>query len=117
MAAGSWETTSSRPAMSRSANRRDLDPLVEFLVLVLRLRVVLERLFDDLKLVGVTGARMVDWAECRARDSVEITNISGRYTGSTGTGELDTPPDGPAGACLDGTGRLSRVLGGAVRRF
>jgi hypothetical protein len=105
--------------MSRSASRRRvLVPLVECLVLVLALRVVLDRLFDDLKLVGVRGARMVDRADCRARDPVEESmNNSGGYTGSTGTGELGTsPPEVSAEAGLDGAGGLSNGLGRGDRR-
>ena len=84
MAAGSWEANSSRPAMSRSASRREFVPLKELLVLMLTLRPVLirlvrlVRLFVDLKLVGVTGARMVDRVDCRAHAfAEEITNDSG----------------------------------------
>jgi len=77
--------------MSRSASRRALEPLVEFLVLMLlTLRFTLDRLFIDLKLrdLGVKGAKMVDRVECRAaRDAVEATPNIG-YTGSTGAGEL-----------------------------
>jgi hypothetical protein len=114
VAAGCWSATSSRPAMSRSASRRVLVPLV---VLVLTLRVVLDRLFADLKLVGVMGARMVDRTDCRERDPVkDITNKSGGYTGSTGIGELGTPPDVSVEAGLDGTRGLSRGLGRVVRR-
>lgn len=98
MAAVCWSAKASRPAMSRSASRRVLAPL-----LVLTLRVVLDRLFVDFKLVGVMGARMVDRADCRASDPVEdITNNSGGYTGSTGAGELGTAPNVSAEAGLDG---------------
>jgi hypothetical protein len=88
------------------------------LVLVLTLRVILDRLFVDLKLVGVMGARMVDRTDCRERDPVEeITNRSGGYTGSTGTRELGTPPDVSVEAGLDGAGGSSSGLGRVVRRF
>jgi len=104
--------------MSRSAKRRVFVPLVEFLVLVLRLRVVLDWLLVDLKLVGVMGARMVDRGDCRTCVPVEeITNISGGYTGSTGTGELGNPPGASAKRGLDGAGGPSSGLGRVVRRF
>ena len=101
MAARCWEATSSRPSMSRSASRRPLEPLVEFLVLMLlTLRFTLDRLFK-LRDLGVKGPRMVDRAECRAaRDAVE-PNIG--YTGSTGPGELGFTSSVPVRAGLDGS--------------
>lgn len=111
--------------MSRSASWRLPVPLVaELFVLVLALRdFVLDRLFVDLKLrlLGVKGARMVDRADCRARrDSVEeITNTSGGYTGSTGTGEQRALPGISSCTGLGGAGELgpSRRLSGVFRRF
>ena len=108
MAARCWEATSSKPSMSRSASRRALEPLVECLVLMLlTLRLKLDRLFVDFKLrdLGVKGANMVDLVECRvARDAVssleETPNIG--YTGSTGAGELGFASGVPIRSGLDG---------------
>jgi hypothetical protein len=108
--------------MSRSASRRVLEPLVEFLVLMLLiLRFILDRLFIDLKLrdLGVKGARMVDRVECRAaRDVVEGTPNIG-YTGSTGAGELGFASCVPVWAGLDGSRgpSINIELGEVVRRF
>ncbi len=92
--------------MSRSASWRPLDPLVEFLILMLlTLRFTLDRLFVDLKLrdLGVKGARMVDRVECRAaRDAAEESPNIG-YTGSTGPGELGFTSSVPVRAGLDGS--------------
>jgi len=92
--------------MSRSASRRVLEPLVEFLVLMLLiLRFTLDRLFIDLKLrdFGVKGARMDDRGEFRgARDAAEETPNIG-YTGSTGAGELGFASGVPVWAGLDGS--------------
>jgi hypothetical protein len=108
--------------MSRSASRRALDPLVEFLVLMLlTLRFTLDRLFVDLKLrdLGVKGARIVDRVDCRsARDSVEeIPNIG--YTGSTGPEELGFTSSISVWAGLDGSRGPSKNSGlaAALRRF
>jgi hypothetical protein len=122
VAARCSEATSSRPSMSRSASRRELEPLVEFLVLMLlTLRFTLDRLFSDLKLrdLGVKGERMVDRVECRAaRDVVEETPNIG-YTGSTGAGELGFASDVPVRACLDGSRgpSINSGLGEVVGRF
>lgn len=108
--------------MSRSANRRVLEPLVEFLVLMLLiLRFILDRLFIDLKLrdLGVKGARMVDRVECRAaRDAVEENPNIG-YTGSTGAGELGFASCVPVWVGLDGSRgpSINIELGEVVRRF
>jgi hypothetical protein len=109
--------------MSRSANRRVLEPLVESLVLMLlTLRFTLDRLFVDLKLrdLGVKGPRMVDRVECRAaRDApVEETPNIG-YTGSTGAGELGFASGVPVRAGLDGSRgpSIKNGLGEVVRRF
>lgn len=108
--------------MSRSASRRVLEPLVEFLVLMLLLlRFTLDRLFVDLKLrdLGVKGARKVDRIEYRAaRSAVEETPNIG-YTGSTGAGELGFASGVPVWAGLDGeTGpSINSGLGEVVRRF
>jgi hypothetical protein len=108
--------------MSRSASRRVLEPLVEFLVMMLLiLRFILDRLFVDLKLrdFGVKGARMVDRVECRAaRDGVEETPNIG-YTGSTGAGDLGFASGVPVWAGLDGPRgpSINSGLGEVVRRF
>ncbi len=121
MAAGSWEATSSRPSMSRSASRRELVPLVEFLVLMLlTLRFILDRLFVDLKLrvPEVKGARTVDQVERRAALD-EVEEVPKGYTGSTGAGELGTTSDTPAWAVL-GESRgpsINSGLGKVVRLF
>lgn len=107
--------------MSRSASRRPLEPLVEFLVLMLlTLRLTLDRLFVDLKLrdFGVKGARMVDRVECRAaRDALEETPNIG-YTGSTGAGVIGFASGVPVRVYLDGTRgpSTSNELGVVVRR-
>jgi hypothetical protein len=108
--------------MSRSASRRALEPLVEFLVLMLRF--TLDRLFVDLKLrdLGVKGARMVDRVDCLAtRDVVEETPNIG-YTGSTGPGELGFTSSVPVRAGLDGSRgsrgpSINSGLGAVVRWF
>jgi hypothetical protein len=108
--------------MSRSASRRPLEPLVEFLVLMLlTLRFTLDRLFADLKLrdLGVKGARIVDRVEFRApRNAGEETPNIG-YTGSTGPGELRLISSVPVRAGLDGSRGPSRSggLGAALRRL
>jgi hypothetical protein len=108
--------------MSRSASRRVLEPLVEFLVLMLLiLRFTLDRLFVDLKLreLGVNGARKVDRVEYRAaRSAVEETPNIG-YTGSTGAGELGFASGVPVRAGLDGERgpSIKNGLGEVVRRF
>ena len=108
--------------MSRSANRRALEPFVEFFVLMLlTLRFTLDRLFVDLKLrdLGVKGARMVDRVECRvARDALEENPNIG-YTGSTGPGELGFMSSVPVRAGLDGSRgpSINSGLGALVRRF
>ena len=109
--------------MSRSASRRVLEPLVEFLVLILLiLRFILDRLFIDLKLrdLGVKGAKMVDRVECgrAARDAVEeIPNVG--YTGSTGAGDLGFASGVPVWGGLDGSRgpSINSGLGEVVRRF
>ena len=74
--------------MSRSTNERVFATLAEFLVLVLTLRLRLDRLFVDLRLQGTKGARMVVRADSGSRDSLEgLMYNSGGYTGSTGAGE------------------------------
>lgn len=111
--------------MSRSASRRVLEPLVEFLVLVLlKLRFTLDRLFVDLKLrdLGVKGARMVDRVEFRAaRGAVEeAPNPNIGYTGSTGAGELLGFASGvPVREGFDGSRgpSISSGLGKVLRRF
>jgi hypothetical protein len=78
--------------MSRSTSERVCTALAEFLVLVLTLRVILDRLFIDLRLQGTKGARMVVRADLDSRDSLEAPmNNSGGYTGSTGAGEWGIP--------------------------
>jgi hypothetical protein len=107
--------------MSRSASRRALEPLVEFLVLMLlTLRLTLDRLFVDLKLrdLGVKGAKMVDRVESRAaRDALEENPNIG-FTGSTGAGVLGFASGVPVRVCLDGTRgpSISNGLGKVVRR-
>lgn len=105
--------------MSRSASRRVLEPLVEFLVMMLLiLRFILDRLFVDLKLrdLGVNGARMVDRVEFRraARDAGEETPNIG-YTGSTGAGDLDFASDVPVWVGLDGSRGPSINIGVGCR--
>jgi hypothetical protein len=108
--------------MSRSASRRALEPLVEFLVLMLlRLRLKLDRLFVDLKLrdLGVKGERTVDRVDCRAAgDAVEETPNLG-YTGSTGAGELGFASGVPVCAGLDDSRgpSINSGLGKVVRRL
>jgi hypothetical protein len=108
--------------MSRSASRRVLEPLVEFLVLILLiLRFTLDRLFVDLKLrdLGVKGAKIVDRVEWRAaRDAVEETPNIG-YTGSTGAGDLGFASGIPVWAGSDGSRgpSINSGLGEVVRRF
>jgi hypothetical protein len=78
--------------MSRSTSERVRAALVEFLVLVLTLRLILDRLFVDLRLQGMNGARTVVRVERGSRDSLEgLMNNSGGYTGSTGAGECGFP--------------------------
>jgi hypothetical protein len=115
VAAGCWAAISRSPAMSRSTNGCiSILPLVEFLVLVL-LRPILDRLFTDLKLAGVMGARIVDRPDRGTRVPVE-ENSSAGYTGSTGTGELVTLAG--VSADLGGTvGGRYRELGGLLSRF
>jgi len=101
--------------MSRSTNGCiSILPLVEFLVLVL-LRPILDRLFTDLKLAGVMGARIVDRPDRGKRVPEEEYNSAG-YTGSTGTGELVTL----AGVSADlggGTGGPYGEVGALLSRF
>jgi hypothetical protein len=78
--------------MSRSPNERVCAPLAELLVLMLTLRLILDRLFLDFKLQGTKGARMVVRVDFGVRESGEgVMNNSGGYTGSTGAGELGVP--------------------------
>jgi len=74
--------------MSRSTSERVRAAMVEFLVLVLTLRLILDRLFVDLRLQGTNGARTVVRVDRGSRNSLEgLMNNSGGYTGSTGAGE------------------------------
>jgi hypothetical protein len=78
------------------------------------LRPILDRLFTDLKLAGVMGARIVDRPDRGKRVPVEENNSAG-YTGSTGTGELVTLAG--VSADLGGTGGPYRELGALLSRF
>lgn len=81
--------------MSRSTSERVCAPLLDFLLLVLTVRLmILDRLFVDFTLQGTNGARTVVRLDRDGRDSVQgRSNNSGGYTGSTGAGVLGTPTE------------------------
>lgn len=105
--------------MSRSASRRPPEPFRVLMLLILRL--TLDRLFIDLKLLdlGVKGAAILDRVEVRAARDVreEVPNIG--CTGSTGTEELGFTSSVPLPAGLDGSRGPSTNSGlcAVLRRF
>jgi len=95
--------------MSRSTNERVFAALAEFLVLVLTLRLRLDRLFVDPRLQGTKGARMVVRDDSGSRDLLEgLMYNSGGYTGSTGAGESGITPGLWAGS-VGGGGPISEL--------
>jgi len=79
--------------MSRSTSEQvGGTPLVDFLLLVLTVRLtILDRLFVDFTLQGTKGARTVVRLDRDSRDEVPVRlNNSWGYTGSTGAGVLGT---------------------------